>query len=152
MNRKAEGRRLSKLRANFAPIEGRSANGKLLAGPPDEGNGWNAGDFLLEGKFSDLTSFRQPRTISLNFRVESSSSHGSVGPEARAAADPLHPQAPGWVELEVAAVNQTDPVKVRELFLAGSRPLPEPGITCISRHPRNNGCFVAGTQDGRRFC
>lgn len=183
-----------------------------MAGPQAEGNGWNAGGFLLEGKFSDLTGSRQSRTISLNFRVESRSVHGSVGlgvvgagpviprisgegpvaaglfgaglpdvgvlsdagqfcaspvgaslfgansasvssagvtPEARAAAAPLRPQAPGWVELEVAPANQTDPVKVRELFLAGSRPLPEPGITCISRHPWDNGCFVAGTQDGR---
>ncbi len=52
----------------------------------------------------------------------------------------------GWIELETSL--RGIPL-VSDIFVAGSRPLPSPDITCICHHPVNPGLLLAATRDGR---
>lgn len=51
----------------------------------------------------------------------------------------------GWIELETMP-GQALPIPA-DLYLVGTRPLPRPNITCISRHPLYQDYLVAATSD-----
>ncbi len=52
----------------------------------------------------------------------------------------------GWIELETSPCGIP---LVSDIFVAGSRPLPSPDITCMCRHPVNPDLVLAAAQDNR---
>ena len=90
---------------------------------------WGTGDFSLWGETTTREKGLHSLSLSGSLRRDSG----------------LAPAA-GWIELETDA---NGPLEVVELFLVGTRPLPRPGITTVSRHPTRTDRLVLGTTDSR---
>ncbi|HWP97355.1 MAG TPA: DUF4855 domain-containing protein [Syntrophomonadaceae bacterium] len=114
--------------SDIAPSEGRTVLGRWMVNSGDgeltwEGSSWSLGAELLE------SAARGERTIQLQ---------GIIRPQGRST-----PSA-GWIELETIAGRNPS---IEDLFLVGTRPLPQENITCMCRHPIYKEYLVAGTMD-----
>ncbi|MEQ8175063.1 MAG: DUF4855 domain-containing protein [Syntrophomonadaceae bacterium] len=111
--------------SDIAPGEGRNA----LTGFPEQNSpkqlNWTF-DLSLGGE----TQWGQPgeRVIKLSGSIEDA---GAIGASI------------GWADLEL---SKREPV-IGDLWLVGSRPLPQDDITCICRHPFNKAYLVAATAE-----
>lgn len=120
-------RNIRDLYSDTAPVEGRKSLALFPADTENRHMSWDSSDFSLTGKLIDNAN--NPA-----IRVK-----GTIYSTNRT------PPTEGWIEVETIPVNQN--CCAADLYLAGTRPLPCPKITCISRHPATANYLVAATSD-----
>lgn len=121
-------RTIQNIQSDIAPLEGRRALADWQGNSTAPGFTWEETDFAIEAELAPFS-----RNKEWLVRVA-----GSI--HARADLNP----APGWIDIEIA--NREKPF-VRDIYLVGTRPLPQTGITCFCRHPLNKDCLLAATGD-----
>ena len=86
-------------------------------------------------------------SFSLGGKLGNSPGPGEIGLELKGYLRPAATVSPaGWIELETSPPGIPP---VSDIFVAGSRPLPSPDITCICRHPTHPDLLLAAAQDSR---
>ncbi|NLC07323.1 MAG: DUF4855 domain-containing protein [Syntrophomonadaceae bacterium] len=130
---------LRELTADIAPIEGRRWMERLSEGNYPRGVGWEVEAFSIIGRIPDPGKTK-PLALCLEIKPAADRVQKSV--------NRLRENDLCWLEMEVGRADKSN-LDIKELFLVGTRPLPDPKITCLSRHPVDQGCFIAGTEDGR---
>lgn len=114
------------LGSNIAPLEGRKKLAGWMEKPfRQQKLTWKGSGFYLVGK---LEQSQKKKLLSLNYRVNSR--------------DPEISKQP-WIEL---SINDRS---IQDIFLVGTRPLPDSNISCICRYPFNESYLVAATRDSR---
>lgn len=117
------------LYSDIAPAEGREEMTRWQTGPEYKGLTWEEVSFSLAGELKI-----EPRNEKRTLRLQ-----GRMYPQ-----DTSRP-AVGWIELETITGHQT--LSIADLYLVGTRPLPQSNITCVSRHPISKDYLVAATSD-----
>ena len=117
------------LHSDLAPLEGRKEMAQWQIDTEFRGLTWEGTYCSVAAELADNASDGE-RVIRLQ---------GSIYPQNR-----LTPTA-GWIELETSPGQQMP--APTDLYLVGTRPLPRPNITCLSRHPINQDYLVAATSD-----
>lgn len=131
---------LRELTADIAPVEGRRRVERLSEGNYPRGVGWEVDAFSIIGKIPDPG---KSKSISLSLEIKP-----AAGDKVQKSVNSLRDNGLSWLEMEVGRADKSS-LDIKELFLLGTRPLPDSKITCLSRHPVDSGCFMAGTEDGR---
>ena len=117
------------LHSDIAPLEGRKEMAQGQIDSERQGLTWEGTYCSVAGELADNASDGE-RVIRLQ---------GSIYPQNRST------PTDGWIELETSPGQQM-PAPI-DLYLVGTRPLPQLNITCISRHPINQDYLVAATSD-----
>lgn len=116
--------------SDISPIEGRTVMDRWPEHCPQRGLNWEVRDFSIGGEFLKAGDSRE-QTAYIKGKIH-----------------PLNGARPvaGWIEMEtVQGLNTV----IEDLFLVGTRPLPQPDITCICRHPTHKDYFVAATKNSQ---
>lgn len=112
---------------DIAPIQGRDELEHWLGEGHVPALSWQEANFFIEGE-QTIPGTGNELTITCQSKL-----------------DPVGPAQPtaGWVELETSS----RPAMISDLILVGSRPLPRNNLSCICRHPGDEGFLWAGTDD-----
>lgn len=116
-------------RSDIAPREGRQALNAWNGRDKDRCLSWAGSGVSLDSRCSGSNTVKK---CILRLRC-SMSTENPPGPE------------PGWMELELGG----RPPEILDLFLAGTRPLPQEDIKALCRHPDRPEYLVATTSDSR---
>jgi len=117
------------LYCDIAPLEGRKEITSWQAVPANQVLTWAGTCCSVVGELIDKP-FNSERTLHLQ---------GSIYLQNDST------PTVGWLEIE-SIIGQPVPT-IADLYLVGTRPLPQANITCISRHPTQNEYLVAATSD-----
>lgn len=117
------------LHSDIAPAQGRRALEDWSGQPNQAALSWESSPYSIWGCIPGLQT-GEIITLQLQGRIHS---------QNKAAA------SPGWIEVETGSGEP----EVKDLFLVGTRPLPESNLTCICRCPADDAWLVAATDDNR---
>ncbi|HRY11936.1 MAG TPA: DUF4855 domain-containing protein [Syntrophomonadaceae bacterium] len=124
MSRKTE---FEQIYCDIAPTAGREELHRIQKGTPPLS--WSQGAFSLGGSLD-----KPPDSSAIGLKLKGQLKTAKTVSPA------------GWIELETSPPGIPP---VSDIFVAGSRPLPSPDITCICRHPMNPTLLLAAVKDSR---